>query len=89
VTAFQAARFLKDMSACTTWDTFRICWIDTYLGLLDRLIYNAGKNFAFTEFRQLANSIVIEVKEVLVKAHNSVGQVKRYYTPLRHVYEII
>jgi hypothetical protein len=26
---------------------------------------------------------------VLIKAHNSVGQVKRYYTPLRHAYEII
>jgi hypothetical protein len=53
------------------------------------MIYNAGKNFVSTEFRQLANSIAIEIKEVLVKAHNSVGQVKRYYTPLRRVYEII
>jgi hypothetical protein len=72
-TAFQAARFLKDMSACTAWDTLRICWINTYLGPPNRLIYDAGKNFVFTEFRQLANSIVIEVKEVPVKAHNSVG----------------
>jgi hypothetical protein len=37
----------------------------------------------------LANSIAIKVKEVPVKAHNSVGQVERYYVPLRHVYEII
>jgi hypothetical protein len=37
----------------------------------------------------LANSIAIEVKEVPVKAHNSVGQVERYYAPLRHVYKII
>jgi hypothetical protein len=61
------------MSACTTWDTLRICWIDTYLGPLNRLIYDAGKNFVSIEFRQLANSMAIEVKEVLVKAHNSVG----------------
>jgi hypothetical protein len=33
--------------------------------------------------------MAIKVKEVLVKAHNSVGQVKRYYAPLRHAYEII
>jgi hypothetical protein len=46
------------------------------------MIYNAGKNFAFTEFRQLANSIAIEIKEVLVKAYNSVSQVERYYAPL-------
>jgi len=29
-TAFQAARFLRDMSAKTTWETLRICWIDVY-----------------------------------------------------------
>jgi hypothetical protein len=33
--------------------------------------------------------MVIKVKEVLVKAYNSVGQVKRYYVLLRHAYEII
>jgi hypothetical protein len=53
------------------------------------MVHNAGKNFASTEFRQLANSIAIEIKEVLVEAHNSVGQVKRYHAPLRRAYEII
>jgi hypothetical protein len=77
------------MSARTAWDTLRICWIDTYLGPSDRLIHDAGKNFASIEFRQLANSMAIEVKEVLVEAHNSVGQVERYYAPLRRAYEII
>jgi hypothetical protein len=33
--------------------------------------------------------MAIEVKEVPVKAHNSVGQVERYYVPLQHVYKII
>jgi hypothetical protein len=88
-TAFQAARFLKDMSACTAWDTLCICWINTYLGPLDKLIHNSEKNFASTEFRQLANSMAIEVKEVPIEAHNSVGQVERYYAPLRRAYEII
>jgi hypothetical protein len=46
------------------------------------MVYNAGKNFASTEFRQLANSMAIEIKKVLVEAHNSVGKVKRYYTLL-------
>jgi hypothetical protein len=77
------------MLACTAWDTLCICWINTYLGPPDKLIYDAGKNFVFTEFRQLANSMAIEVKEVPVEAHNSVGQVERYYVPLRRVYEII
>jgi hypothetical protein len=53
------------------------------------MIYNAEKNFVFIEFRQLANSIAIKIKKVLVEAYNSVGQVKQYYTPLRYVYKII
>jgi hypothetical protein len=53
------------------------------------IVYDAGKNFVSAEFRQLANSMAIEIKEVLVKAYNSVGQVEQYYTPLRRAYEII
>jgi hypothetical protein len=53
------------------------------------LIYNIKKNFTFTEFKQLIKLIAIKIKEVLVKAYNSVGLVERYYTPLRQAYKII
>ena len=33
--------------------------------------------------------MAIKVKEVLIKAHNSVKKVKRYYMPLHHAYKII
>ena len=33
--------------------------------------------------------MVIKVKEVPVKAYNSIRKVERYYTPLRRVYKII
>jgi len=33
--------------------------------------------------------MAIKVKEVPIKAHNSIRKVKRYYTLLRHVYKII
>ena len=46
------------------------------------VIYNARKNFTSIEFKQLVNSMVIKIKEVLVEAYNSVGLVKRYYIPL-------
>ena len=46
------------------------------------VVYNAGKNFAFIEFKQLVNSMAIKIKKVLVEAYNSVGLVKRYYVPL-------
>ena len=88
-TSFQAARFLKDMSARNTWDTLRLCWIDVYLGPPDQIVHDAGKNFSSAEFRQQAKAMAIEVKEVPVEAHNSVGKVERYHTPLRRAYEII
>ena len=31
----------------------------------------------------------VDVKEVLVKAYNSVGKVEKYYSLLRHAYEIL
>ena len=53
------------------------------------VIYNTGKNFISIEFRQLANLIIIKIKEVLVEAYNSISLVKRYYIPLQRVYKII
>ena len=88
-TSFQAARFLKDMSARNTWDTLRLCWVDTYLGPPDQIVHDAGKNFASIEFRQQAKAFAIDVKEIPVEAHNSIGKVERYHVPLRRAYEII
>ena len=59
------------------------------MGPLDIVIYNTKKNFIFIEFKQLANLIAIEIKEVPVEAYNGVGLVKRYYIPLRRAYKII
>jgi hypothetical protein len=59
------------------------------LGPLDNIIYNTGKNFVFIEFRQYAKSIVIQVTEIPVEAHNSIGKIKRYYVFLQQVYKII
>ena len=33
--------------------------------------------------------MAIKVKEVPIKAHNSVGKVEWYYMPLYHIYKII
>ncbi|THC93999.1 hypothetical protein EYZ11_006508 [Aspergillus tanneri] len=88
-TSFSAARFLKDMSARNAWDTLRACWIDTYQGPPDYVVHDAGKNFTSIEFKQLASSMSIKVKEVPVEAHNSVGKVERYHAPLRRAYDIL
>ena len=88
-TSFQAARFLRDISARHTWDTLRLCWIDVYQGLPDWIVTDTGRNFHAAEFKQSARSMGIEIKEVPVEAHNSIRKVERYHTPLRHAYDII
>jgi hypothetical protein len=88
-TGFNAARFLKDNSAKTTWITLRTCWIDTYLGPPDYFVHDAGTNFASAEFKANARTMNVDVKEVPVEAHQSVGKVERYHAPLRRSYEII
>jgi hypothetical protein len=52
-------------------------------------VHNAGKNFIATEFKQLISFILIKVKEVLVKAHNSVEVIEQYHALLRRAYKII
>ena len=88
-TSFQAARFLKDMRAKTVWDTLQMCWIDTYQGPPDYVVHDAGSNFASFEFRSNARAMAIDVKEVPVEAHHSIGKVERYHQPLRRAYSII
>ena len=88
-TGFQAARFLQNMSAKCAFDTLKECWIDTYQGPPDFVVHDAGKNFASAEFRQQMKSLAIQVKEVPVEAHNSVGKVERYHAPLRRAYDIL
>jgi hypothetical protein len=63
--------------------------MDTYLGPLDQITTNAGKNFISKEFNQYATAISTKVKIVPIKAHNSIGIVKRYYKPIRRAYTII
>ncbi len=59
-----------------------MCWIDTYLGLLDLIIYDVGKNFISKEFKQYISTMGINMKGVPIEAYNSIGMVKRYHGPL-------
>jgi len=59
-----------------------MCWINIYLGPLDLIISDIGKNFISKEFKEYANIIGICIKAVLVEAHNSISIVERYYSLL-------
>jgi hypothetical protein len=86
-TRFQAARWLKNLSARHTWEILRLMWIDTYLRPSDHIVHYAGTNFVSKEFRQYANSLAITTKAVPVEAHWSIGVVERYV--LKRAYTVI
>ena len=88
-TAFQAARFLRTVSATETWETLRALSIDTYLGSPEVLTHDAGTKFASAEFRAEAKLVGITCHQVPVEAHWSIGKIERYHAPLRRAYEII
>ena len=88
-TRFQAARWLRNLSAKHTWETLRHCWIDTYTGPPDYIFHDAGKNFASREFRQYAAVMATVTKGVPVEAHWSIGIVERAHPLLRRAYKII
>jgi phosphomevalonate kinase len=60
-----------------------------YLGPPNLIATNASKNFVSKEFVDNATSLAIKVKEVLVKAHNSISKVEQYYAVIRRAFEII
>ena len=51
-------------------------WINIYLGFLEFITSNIGKNFISKEFKEYINIIGICIKAVLVKTHNSISIVK-------------
>jgi hypothetical protein len=47
-----------------------------YLGPPDYFIHDTGKNFLFIKFQREAYTMTVNVKEVLIKAYNSINKVK-------------
>ncbi|KAK2021814.1 hypothetical protein LX32DRAFT_515594, partial [Colletotrichum zoysiae] len=48
-----------------------------------------GLNLHSVEFKRSARSLSIDVNEMPIKAHNSIGNVERYHPPLRRAYTIL
>ncbi|KAI0997262.1 hypothetical protein K3495_g10925 [Podosphaera aphanis] len=88
-TSFQAARFLPNITAKTTWDTPRAMWIDMYVGPPDVIVTDAGKNLTALEIRANAHAMAVKDEEVPVESHNSIGKVERYHHTLKRAYEVI
>lgn len=87
-TLFQAARWLKNMTASHTWEMLRLCWIDVYTGPPEVIVHDAGTNFDSVEFRQKAASMMIRTKCVPIEAQYSIVTVERYHGHLRRAYTL-
>lgn len=88
-TRYQAALWLKEISAMCTWNALRRIWIDAYLGPPEILKSDSGTNFTAKEFKDLASSTGVSVNVVPVESHSSIGIVERYHAPLRRAYDIL
>ena len=88
-TSFQAATFLKSISAYDTWDALCKCWINTYQGPPDYIVHDPGTNFASEEFRNRAKIVGVECRQMPVEAHWAVGKIERAHAPLRRTYNIL
>ena len=88
-THFQARRWLKDISAKHIWDQLRAYWIDTYLGPLNIISSDVGKQFIAREFKQYVANIGIIIKNVPVEAYHSIGLVECYHDLFCQIYSII
>ena len=56
--------------------------INVYTGPPDLIIHDTRTNLTVREFKQNIISLLIQIKKVLVKVHNSIREVKYYYKPL-------
>jgi hypothetical protein len=88
-TNYQAGRFLKDMTSKHVWDSFRMCWIDSYQGPPNQVTVDASKNLVSKEFKDNATAVGTRLKIVPVEAHHSIGKLERYHTIIRKAYNCI
>ena len=86
---FQTGQWLKNVSAQHVWDQLQLCWVNTYLGSLDLVTADAGKQFMAKKFRQYVANMGIIIKNAPVEAHHSIGMVEHYHGSLQRVYSII
>jgi hypothetical protein len=88
-TSFQAAVFLKSVTARDTWDALCKCWINTYQGPPDHIVHDPGTNFASEDFRNRAKIVGAECRQMPVEAHWAVGKIEQAHGPLRRTFNIL
>ena len=88
-TAFNAAKFLKDVSTESVWRALKECWMDAYIGPGQEITHGAGRQFTAKEFQSNAAMVAIKCNTAPVESHGTVGMVERYRAPLRRAWNVI
>lgn len=85
----KAAKWFPNVTVESVWRVMRLCWIYVYLGTLDVVKHDAGKQLVAKGFQTNAELLHIYTKCVPIEERNSMSYVERYHTPIRNSYEIV
>lgn len=85
-TNYQAAMFLKRVTAEETWKAILRCWMRVYLGPPDHLRVDQGSQFVSKEFRDSVDAEGITLMEAPIECPSTMSNVERYHAPLRTAY---
>lgn len=66
-----------------------MCWIFVFLGPLDLITHDAGKQFMDRVFWSNSEMLRIQTKSVPIESPNSISYVKRYHVAVSRAYNII
>lgn len=88
-THFNAAQFLRNMTAQHVWKTLLKCWSRVYLGPPDFLHVDQGSNFVSAELAANATADGVTVLEAPIESPSTMSHVERYHAPLRVAYSKI
>ncbi len=88
-TRYQAARWLKSVSAEAIRSALHLCWIYVYLGPPAFSVHDAGTAMFAKEFQANAEYLHIPTKTIAVEAAQSLSVVERYHVPIKKAYRRI
>lgn len=83
---YQAATFLRRITAEYTWKTILRCWFRVYLGPPDHLRIDQGSKFVSKHFRDSVDAEGIRLLEAPIECPSTMSNVERYHAPLRSAY---
>ena len=71
------------------WFAFLVAWCTLYTGFPNRIKTGAGSVLTLPRWKEMAESVGIELQTSEVEAHNSLGIGERLHEPLRRIYRKI